>query len=66
MQQMSAEGTCRYKQSCHFYNIDQKNDRSARLRELYCVKWPEQCKIHQTRRTGGAVTITIWPAGRVV
>ena len=38
-------GNCRYGQTCHFYNINQKNDDSSRLRELYCVKWPEQCNI---------------------
>jgi hypothetical protein len=65
MQQGNAEGTCRYQQSCHFYNISRKNDSSSRLRELYCVKWPEQCKIHQTRHTGAPVPITLWPTGKV-
>ena len=66
MQEINAEGTCQYQQSCHFYNIGGKNGASIRLREVYCVKWPEQCKIHQTRRTGSPVSIVMWPTGRVV
>ena len=56
---------CRYKETCHFFNITPKNDASNRLQELYCVKWPEQCLIHQKRRTGAPVTITLWPTGKV-
>ena len=65
MQEASTDGTCRYRQSCHFYNLGGKNNANLRLRDLFCVKWPEQRKIHQTRRTAAPVSITMWPTGRV-
>jgi len=65
LQQTEFTGTCRYQTSCHFFNIAQKNDHSTHLLELYCVKWPEQCQIHQKRNTGAPVSITLWPTGRV-
>jgi hypothetical protein len=65
LQQTEFTGTCRYQTSCHFFNIAQKNDHSTHLLELYCVKWPEQCQIHQKRKTGAPVSITLWPTGKV-
>ena len=58
--------TCRYQQICHFFGMAQKNDNSARLIELYCVKWPQQCRIHQKRAAGATIPITLWPTGRVL
>jgi hypothetical protein len=63
---MSARERAGTGKPANFHDITQKNDYSARLREFYCVKWPKQCNIHQRRRTGGDVTITLWPRRKVV
>ena len=49
--------TCTYRQTCHFFNIAQKNDHSTHLFKLYCVEWPEQCLIHQKRKVGAPVSM---------
>lgn len=56
--------TCEYSSRCHFFNITEKNDHSSHVRELYCVKWPQQCQIFQTRKRGAPVPITLWPGGK--
>jgi hypothetical protein len=38
---------------------------SLMLKQMYCVEWPERCAIHEARRKGRAVTITLWPTGQL-
>ncbi len=63
MPQAEKAGSCRYSQTCHFFNIAQKNGHSLNMLDIYCVKWPEQCQIFQKRRVGAPVSITLWPGG---
>jgi hypothetical protein len=65
MRTTESESSCRFRQTCHFYTITGKNDYSIHLKELYCIKWPEQCKIHQSRSAGRLVAITLWPTGKL-
>lgn len=58
-------GNCRFRQACHFYNIRQMTPHSARLKEAYCVEWPEKCAIYVAKATGKPVSITLWPAGKL-
>jgi len=57
--------TCKFSEDCHFFRISQKNAHSLNLLDKYCIKWPEQCQIHQKRRVGAPVSITLWPAGKL-
>ena len=66
MLQSGNECTCRFRESCHFFNIAQKNGHSLNMLDIYCVKWPERCQIYEKRRVGAPVSITLWPAGKVV
>jgi hypothetical protein len=65
MLQGEKDCTCRFRETCHFFNIGQKNGHSLNLLDIYCVKWPEKCQIHEKRRVGAPVSITLWPAGKV-
>jgi hypothetical protein len=64
MTPVEGASTCEYSSRCHFFNITEKNDHSSHVRELYCVNWPQQCQIFQTRKRGAPVPITLWPGGR--
>ena len=66
MDQTQNARTCRYQGSCHFFNLPQKNGHSLNMLDPYCVKWPERCQIYEKRRVGAPVSITLWPAGKVM
>jgi hypothetical protein len=54
---------CHYRESCHFFTMVGKTERSAHLQELYCEQWPGQCRILLNRKAGKPVPITLGPAG---
>lgn len=56
---------CKYRMTCHFYNMKNMTPHSKRLKELYCIVWPGKCAIYQAKATGGPVSITLWPTGRL-
>ena len=59
------ESSCRFKDTCHFYNISSMTPNSSHMKELYCMEWPEQCAIYQAKVRGLPVPITLWPKGKV-
>jgi len=59
------ESNCEYREACHFYNMKQMTLHSKRIRELYCIKWPQKCAIYQAKATGKPVPITLWPTGKL-
>jgi hypothetical protein len=56
---------CQYRQDCHFFNIRNMTPYSKRMRQLYCVEWPEKCAIFQAKSQGKPIPITLWPGGVV-
>ncbi len=56
---------CPYRTRCHFHNIEHMSPSNLRLKELYCVEWPERCAIFAAKRAGKPVSITLWPTGRL-
>jgi hypothetical protein len=38
---------------------------SERLRELYCIKWPQKCEIYQAKATTKWLLITLWPTEKL-
>jgi hypothetical protein len=56
---------CNYRHSCHFYNIGKLTPGNQRLKEVYCLEWPEKCAIFQQKKAGKPVSITLWPTGRL-
>jgi len=38
---------------------------SKRIKELYCVEWPEKCEIYRAKYVGNPVSITQWPTGKL-
>lgn len=56
---------CQYRGKCHFYGIKKMTPDNLRLRELYCLEWPEKCAIFQQKRVGKPVSITLWPVGEL-
>ena len=64
---MSGEKSdCKYRDTCHFYNIQNMTPSNQRLREIYCVEWPQKRAIYQANATGKSVTIILWPTGKLV
>ena len=59
------ESKCRFRDICHFYNIKKLTPHNERLMELYCVEWPEKCKIYEQKSQGKTVPITLWPTGPI-
>jgi len=56
---------CRFRTGCHFYNIKEMVASNLRLKELYCIEWPQKCAIYQAKATGKPVSITLWPTGKL-
>jgi hypothetical protein len=59
------ENDCEYRKTCHFYNIEQMTPQNQRLKEIYCIEWPEKCAIYHAKATGKPVSITLWPTGKL-
>ena len=59
------ESDCKYRKTCHFYQMKQMTQHSKRIRALYCIEWPQKCAIYQAKATGKPVTITLWPTGKL-
>lgn len=38
---------------------------NKRLKELYCVEWPQKCAIYQAKAGSRPVSITLWPTGKL-
>ena len=38
---------------------------NKRLKELYCIEWPQKCAIYQAKVLRIPVTITLWPTGKL-
>ena len=60
-----AESSCEYRQTCHFYQMKQMTPHSKRLKELYCIEWPQKCEIYQAKAMTKPVPITLWPTGKL-
>ncbi len=59
------EGDCDYRKTCHFFTIKNLTPENKKIRELYCIEWPQKCAIYQARATGKPVSITLWPTGKL-
>ncbi len=59
------ESDCEYRKTCHFYNSKQMLFAERRLKEIYCIEWPQKCAIYQAKATGKPVSITLWPTGKL-
>ena len=59
------ESDCEYRDTCHFYNIKNMTPANKRLKEIYCIEWPQKCVINQAKATGKPVSITLWPTGKL-
>jgi len=59
------ESDCEYRKTCHFYNIKNMMPSNKRLKEIYCIEWPQKCAIYQARAAGKPVPITLWPTGKL-
>jgi hypothetical protein len=38
---------------------------NKRLKEIYCIEWPQKCAIHEAKATRKPVSITLWPTGKL-
>jgi len=36
------ENNCEYRKTCHFYNMKNMTPANKRLKEIYCIEWPEK------------------------
>ena len=59
------ESDCEYRQTCHFWNIKQMTPANKRLKEIYCIEWPQKCAIYRAIVMGNPVSITLWPTGKL-
>jgi hypothetical protein len=59
------ESDCEYRQTCHFWNIKQMTPANKRLKDIYCIEWPQKCAIYQAIAMGKQVSITLWPTGKL-
>ncbi len=59
------ESKCRFRETCHFYNIKTLTPHNENLIEIYCVAWPEKCKIYDQKSRAKTVPITLWPTGPI-
>jgi hypothetical protein len=59
------ESDCDYRNICHFWNIKNMTPSNQRLREIYCIEWPQKCAIYQAKAMGKPVSITLWPTGKL-
>jgi len=59
------ESDCEYRKTCHFFNMKNMTADSKRIKELYCVEWPEKCEIYRAKYVGKPVSITQWPTGKL-
>jgi hypothetical protein len=53
------ESSCEYRMACHFYNIKTMTPANKRLKEIYCIEWPQKCAIYQAKTTGKPISITL-------
>ena len=59
------ESDCDYRKTCHFYNVKNMTPSNKRLKEIYCIEWPQKCAIYQAKSMGKPVSITLWPTGKL-
>jgi len=59
------ESECDYRKTCHFFNMKNMTPANKRLKEIYCIEWPQKCAIYQAKATGKPVPITLWPTGKL-
>ncbi len=59
------ESICQYLSTCHFFNIKTMTPVNKRLKEIYCIEWPQKCAIYEAQATGKPVSITLWPTGKL-
>jgi len=59
------ESDCEYRKTCHFYNMKNMTPGNRRLKEIYCIEWPQMCAIYQARSLGEQFSITLWPTGKL-
>jgi hypothetical protein len=59
------ESKCEYRKICHFYNMKNMTPSNKRLKEIYCIEWPQKCAIYQVKAAGRPVSITLWPTGKL-
>lgn len=66
MMEYNETSNCKYRETCHFYNLQSMTHNSRHQKKLYCIDWPEQCEIYQTKLGGRPVPITLWPKGKIL
>jgi hypothetical protein len=59
------ESNCKFRSTCHFFNIKSMTPANKRLKEIYCIEWPQKCTIYQAKIRGKPVSITLWPTGKL-
>jgi hypothetical protein len=59
------ESECQFRQTCHFYTMQHMTPANKRLKEIYCVEWPQKCAIYAAKAAGRPVSITLWPTGKL-
>ena len=59
------ESDCDYRETCHFYSMENVTPHSRKLKGLYCIEWPQKCAIYKAKATGKPVSITLWPTGKL-
>ena len=55
------ENNCEYRKTCHFYNMKNMTPANKRLKEIYCIEWPQEYAIDQQNVAGESVSTTLWP-----
>jgi hypothetical protein len=55
------ESEFEYRNTCHFYNMKSMTPGNKRLKEIYCIEWPEKCAIYQQNAAGKSVPTTPLP-----
>ncbi len=62
---LEQESNCEYRKTCHFYNMKNMTPANKRLKEIYCIEWPQKCAIYEAKATAKPVSITLWPTGKL-
>jgi hypothetical protein len=59
------ESTCQFCSTCHFHTMKNMTPENRKIREIYCIEWPEKCEIYRAKLLKMPVSITLWPTGKL-